>query len=250
MPNPRLYITDALHKGASLTVSEKQAHYLVQVMRLKTGDAVRLFNGHDGEWHAVIRDIRKKQVTLEVTEQTCPFTASPDIWLLFAPIKAGRIDYLVEKATELGVSRLLPVKTQRTIVSRVNHERLQAHAIEAAEQTQRLDVPVIEPYRPLPEVLAGWDDKKPLPLGEGKFIPLIYGDESGNGAAAAQLLADKQPPLAMLIGPEGGFSPEEFALLKQYDFTQGLSLGPRILRADTAALASLTLLQLYCGDWY
>ncbi len=240
MTIPRLFITQNLSQDASITIDDKQAHYLLNVLRKKQGDAVLLFNGRDGEWRGVVHDVAKKHLVLSLQEQTRAQVAAPDIWLVFAPIKSGRIDFLAEKATELGVSRIMPVRTDRTIVSRVNHRKLSANALEAAEQTERLDVPEVdEEYPTLKQLLGAWNEKRTL----------IYCDESGAGAAAGALFADKAPPLAVLIGPEGGFTEAEFALLRAQPFAHALSLGPRILRADTAALASLTLLQLYCGDW-
>lgn len=235
---PRLYVTHKLTASTQISVSDAQAHYLQHVLRMKTGDNVLLFNGTDGEWCGTIIMLAKKQVHIELSEQTLKQEHTPDIWLVFAPIKSGRIDFLVEKATELGASRLLPVQTQRTIVSRVNHHKCCANAVEAAEQSQRLDVPVVEPYQSLTQLLSAWDAGRPL----------IYGDESGNGTKPATLLEDKEPPLAVLIGPEGGFSEQEFAYLRSLPFAYGISLGKRILRADTAALCALTLLQEYCGN--
>lgn len=209
------------------------------VLRQQQGDIVLLFNGRDGEWQGRITGIAKKQLSVQLERQTRQQQSAPDIWLAFAPVKTGRIDVLVSKATELGVSRLLPVQTERTVVSRVNHHKCCMNAIEAAEQTQRLDVPDVASYQPLDRLLDGWDHTRPL----------IYGDETGQGAHAAQLLPGHRPPLCLLIGPEGGFSPREHAYLHAASYTHALSLGPRILRADTAAFAGLTLLQAYCGDW-
>ena len=239
MTIPRLYVADELAQGAPLVLTDKAAHYLGNVLRKKGGDSVLLFNGTHGEWRAEITECRKKALELVVHTQTREQYNVPDIGLVFAPIKSGRIDFLVEKATELGVSALYPVKTERTIVSRVNEEKLRLNAIEAAEQTERLDIPQVHPYQPLTHLLNKWDAS----------CPLFYGDESGGGAPADVLLEGKAPPLAVLIGPEGGFTDAEFRHLRSHQFTHPLSLGSRILRADTAALASLTLLQLYCGDW-
>lgn len=240
MTIPRLHITQSLATDYTIAIVDKQAHYLLTVLRKTDGDPVLLFNGRDGEWRGVITGSRKKQVVVSLVEQTREQSASPDIWLIFAPIKAGRIDYLVEKATELGVSRLIPVQTERTIVSRINHRKLCAYAMEAAEQTERLDVPEVESSFPsLKALLNHWDTSRPL----------FYGDESGGGAHASDALGNQLPPLAMLIGPEGGFAPQEFQLFQSLDFMHPISLGPRILRADTAAIAALTAMQLYCGDW-
>lgn len=236
---PRLYVDAALHEGASVTPSDAQTHYLLHVMRLRAGDAVRLFNGRDGEWAANVVGEGKKTLRLHVTEQTAPLMPVPDLWLLFAPIKAGRIEFLVEKATELGARTLQPVRTARTIVNRVNEARLLAHAIEAAEQSGRTDVPSLLPYLPLHTVLEGWDSSRIL----------VYGDESGAGSSAADVFSELKTPLTLLTGPEGGFTPQEFEHLRSLPFTRPVSLGSRILRADTAALALLTCAQLYCGDW-
>jgi 16S rRNA (uracil1498-N3)-methyltransferase len=240
MQKIRLYNQNTpLSNGAEFALSEAQSHYAQHVMRLKVGAHLHLFDGVNGEWQAEIIAISKKAVNVRVIAQTYTQANSPDIWLAFAPIKAGRIEFLVEKATELGVSRLLPVKTERTILGRINVERLQAHAIEAAEQSGRVDVPQVLPYQPLEQLLYDWDNARTL----------IYGDESGRGQPASTLLTPLQPPLSLLIGPEGGFSPTEFALFKQFSFMHALHMGKRIMRADTAALAGLTLLQNYCGDW-
>jgi 16S rRNA (uracil1498-N3)-methyltransferase len=239
MQKIRLYVERELNFGAEIILNEAHAHYLRHVMRLKVGEAVFLFNGRDGEWRCEIKIMDKKSVILQSIEQSLPQNQLADIWLLFAPIKAGRLEFLVEKATELGVTKLLPVKTNRTIIGRVNVERLQAHAIEAAEQSGRLQVPEVLPYQPLNQALHEWVRGRKL----------IYGDESGNSAVASKLLAALNPPLALLIGPEGGFAPDEFAAFKQFDFMMGLNMGQRIMRADTAAIAGLTLLQNYCGDW-
>ncbi len=260
MQKIRLYIENVpLSFGAEFALTQAQSHYAQHVMRLKIDAHLHLFDGISGEWLAKITQISKKEVNVRVTEQTLPQTSSPDIWLAFAPIKAGRIDFLVEKATELGVSRLLPIKTERTILGRVNVERLQAHAIEAAEQSGRVDVPQVLQYQTLEQLLYDWSNENPDTnpnenlndnLNEKPNIrPLIYGDESGQGRVASDLLHNMNPPLALLIGPEGGFSASEFALFKQFPFMHPLNMGKRIMRADTAALAGLTLLQNYCGDW-
>ena len=234
----RLYISESLSLHTSVTIEGPQAHYLIHVMRIKPEDEVRLFNGAEGEWLARVESVAKKTLTLRLERQTRPQKAAPDMWLVFAPIKSTHGDFLVQKATELGVSRLLPVRTERTVVSRISPEKMRSHAIEAAEQSERLDVPTIEEWQPLPHMLHAWDASRPL----------LYGDESGGGAHASTLLAGKAPPLALLVGPEGGFSAKEFALLRDCSFASPLSLGERILRADTAALAGLTLIQHYLSS--
>jgi 16S rRNA (uracil1498-N3)-methyltransferase len=239
-PLPRLYVPAALQPGALVRLEKPHAHYLLQVMRQKLGDVVLLFNGRDGEWRAEITQADKKGCELQLKEQTRPQTAEPDIWLLFAPVKYGRIDYLVEKATELGVAALYPVRTQRTIVSRINNDRLDHHAIEAAEQSERLTLPVIDALVPLVQKLAQWPEDRLL----------IYGDETGQGKAPPDLLPPlKGKKLALLVGPEGGFAPEELEQLRAMKNAYALSLGPRVLRADTAALAGLTCLMALTGEW-
>ncbi len=238
MTTPRLYIHTALNAGTPITIDDKQAHYLQTVLRKKAGDNVMLFNGKDGEWRATITGLSKKQVHCELAEQVRTQEATPDIWLCFAPIKNGRIDFLVEKATELGASKLLPVQTERTIVSRVNHTKCVANAIEAAEQTERLDVPEMLSYQPLLNMLDGWDASRSL----------LYCDETGQGALAEDVLSQLSTPLAILIGPEGGFTDKEFTALRSRDYAHPMHLGKRVLRADTAALSALTLAQYFAGD--
>jgi 16S rRNA (uracil1498-N3)-methyltransferase len=239
MTTPRLYISVPLAPHASLTIDDKQAHYLQTVLRKKAGDHLLVFNGTDGEWCAVITGFAKKQIYCELQHQTRTQQGCPDIWLCFAPIKNGHIDFLVEKATELGASELHPIITERTIVTRVNHTKCVANAIEAAEQTERLDVPIIAPYQSLYQLIDGWDAKRTL----------LFCDETGDGAVAETALHElSAQPLAILIGPEGGFTDKELQLLRSLPFGRALHLGKRILRADTAALAALTLVQYFAGD--
>jgi 16S rRNA (uracil1498-N3)-methyltransferase len=220
---------------------KEQSHYLLQVMRAKDGAELALFNAEDGEWLGQLVRLGKKDAAVMLEKQLRAPEASPDIWLVFAPIKSGRIDFLVEKATELGARALWPVRTERTIVSRVNEERLRKGAVEAAEQTERLDVPDVHPYQPLGQLLKDWPQDRPL----------FYGEELGSGGAAQEVLAafPAGTPCGLLVGPEGGFSAREQEQLRSLPFCNPLSLGPRILRADTAALAGLTCLQLWLGDW-
>ncbi len=239
-PRTRLYVTDALAAGATLTLDDRAAHYLRTVLRLDVGADVALFNGRDGEWRARISAAAKRATTVALMAQTRPQTQEPDVWLLFAPVKRARIDLIVEKATELGVTRLLPVLTRRTIVTRVNVARLAATAIEAAEQCERLSVPAVDDPAPLDAVLARW------PAGRR----LLVGDEGGGGvplrgAASAVGAA----PWALLVGPEGGFEPGELDALRQFQFVTRVGLGPRVLRADTAVTAALAVVQSSIGDW-
>jgi 16S rRNA (uracil1498-N3)-methyltransferase len=221
-----------------------QAHYLRNVLRLSPGDAVALFNGRDGEWQAAIDGLAKRGATLRCLVQTRPQITEPDLWLLFAPIKRLRVDILVEKATELGVALLQPVFTRHTVATRLNLERLRAHAVEAAEQTERLSVPLLREPQSLAECLAGWPADRHLLLcaeaGAARPIAEALGALAGTPAA--------RQPGAVLIGPEGGFASAELDDLGKLPFVTPVGLGPRILRADTAALAALACWQAILGD--
>jgi 16S rRNA (uracil1498-N3)-methyltransferase len=234
---PRLYVDRALSEGASIILEGPQAHYLAAVMRLGAGDRVKLFDDRTGEWLAMIEESGRKRVTLRVGERLREREAVPDLWLLFAPIKRGRIDWLIEKATELGVARLVPVITRRTIVERINRERLLAHAVEAAEQCERTALPELAEAEKLDPLLAGW------PAGRA----LLFADEAG-GTALAEAAASG--PAAILIGPEGGFTDEEREAIRSVPAACAVSLGPRILRADTAAVAALSVWMAAAGDWH
>lgn len=239
-PRTRLFIDEPLEAGMQLSLAEKQAHYLLQVLRGKPGDAVALFNGKDGEWLATLESTGKKSATLSLKKLLRPQSPQADLWLLCAPLKNARTEWVVEKATELGVARICPVSTQFTVADRINEARLAAIAREAAEQCERLTLPVIDPLTPLLRVLTGWQAERKL----------IFGDESGKGGNARDLLPGLAPgPCALLIGPEGGFSSAELELLRGHAYVSGMCLGPRVLRADTAAIAALALLQAFCGDW-
>jgi 16S rRNA (uracil1498-N3)-methyltransferase len=236
----RLHVGAPLEKGAQVEASEGQVHYLLHVMRAKAGDRVSLFNGRDGEWLAAITDAGKRRCTFICEHQTRPQRRGPDLWLCFAPIKKTPADYLAQKATELGVSVLQPVTTQRTIVTRVNTGRMRANAIEAAEQSDRLTVPEIREPMPLVMLLANWPADRHI----------LFCDEAGEAPPIAEALAGSaSSELAVLTGPEGGFDPEEREQIRSRDFVTPLSLGPRILRADTAALAALAVWQALKGDW-
>jgi 16S rRNA (uracil1498-N3)-methyltransferase len=236
---PRLFVEAPLSAEAEIPLSAGQAHYLGHVMRLKPGAGVRVFNGSDGEWQAQIATLGKAG-TLLARMQLRPQRAEPDLWLVFAPIKGHRLDNIVEKATELGISVLVPVSTRHTVVSRVNIEKMRAHAIEAAEQSERLSVPEIRPLQPLERVLAEW------PAGR----TLVHLDESGGGRPLPEMAADlKGSALALLAGPEGGFAKSELDALGGLAFAVAVGLGPRILRADTAAIAAAAVLLASTGAW-
>jgi 16S rRNA (uracil1498-N3)-methyltransferase len=240
-PRTRLYIRQPLGQGVEVQLGEKQAHYLLQVLRRKPGDAVALFNGSDGEWQAALLPGSRKTAVLQVETRLRPQTRPADIWLLCAPLKGGKTEWVVEKATELGVARICPVRTQFTVADRLNESRLLAIAAEAAEQCERLELPVIDGLIPLATLLDDWQAGRRL----------IYGDESGAGGSNAQDLLPGfgTGSMAVLIGPEGGFSASELELLRSLPYVSGMCLGPRVLRADTAAIAALALVQAFCGDW-
>lgn len=236
----RLFVANDLSADTLIGLDKDQSHYLANVMRVKAGEDVALFNGRDGEWLGRLDKVAKASVTLQVQMQTRPQTPEPDLWLLAAPIKKDCIDLLAEKATELGISVLWPVFTHRTVMSRVNTDRLAANMVEAAEQCERLSVPEMREPTDLAKALAGWDAARPL----------LFLDESGGGAPINQALNGLQPgPLAVLTGPEGGFDDSERALLASLPFAVPVSLGPRILRAETAAIAALSVVQALLGDW-
>lgn len=235
----RLFVGDPLRAGACVVPSDAQAHYLLHVMRARAGDAVSLFNGADGEWLARITGISKRSCSLECERRIAPQSEVPDLWLCFAPIKKTPADYVVQKATELGVRVLQPVFTRRTIVTRVNLERMRANAVEAAEQSDRLDVPECREPLSFDKLLAGWP----------KDRRLIFCDEGGAPPFAEAVRALADGPAAIFTGPEGGFDPSEREALRSLPHVVPVSLGPRILRADTAALAALALWQSIKGDW-
>ncbi|MGH6829386.1 MAG: 16S rRNA (uracil(1498)-N(3))-methyltransferase [Rhizomicrobium sp.] len=236
----RLFVRAALEPGAEVTLDDGQSHYLLHVLRARTGDRVLLFNGRDGEWQAEIVTGSKRRMAVRLKRRTGPQREVPDLWLVFAPVKKTPSDYLTQKATELGVSRLQPVFTRRTNVTRLNRERLLANAIEAAEQSGRLTVPQIAGVVTLEKLLEAWPvDRR-----------MLFCDEEGEAKSVAQGARDMgEGPCAILTGPEGGFAADERMLLRSRPFVMPVSLGPRILRADTAALAALAIWQSVKGDW-
>ncbi len=239
-PKIRLYVEQPLGAGQPVSLSQDAAHYLIGVMRLGAGDAVALFNGHDGEWRATILKAVKRKCELVCDEQTAPQLNPPDLWLLFAPIKKARTDFIVEKATELGAARIIPVQTDFTNAERIRRDRLQAHATEAAEQCGATFVPPVDALQPLVRMLDVWP--------EGRL--LFWADEAAVEEEVSSDLSDgTSGPAAILIGPEGGFSPAERIRLAALPFVRRIGLGPRILRADTAAVAAITLWQARRGDW-
>ena len=235
----RLHLPQPLSLDAAVAPTLDQSRYLTQVMRLKAGDDLLVFNGRDGEWRCTIAEMLKKGVILKAQEQVRPQTFGPDLELIVAVVKKARVETIVEKAAELGARRVRLTLTQRTNTDRIRLDRLDAIAEEAAEQTGRLDVPVIDDPVKLWDILETWQEGRRL----------MFCDETG-GTPVTTALRDLSPaPWAILIGPEGGFSPEERERLRALPFTTAVSLGPRILRADTAAIAAMTFWQAAAGDW-
>jgi 16S rRNA (uracil1498-N3)-methyltransferase len=236
----RLFVTADLAAGAEIALDEAQSRYLAAVMRLSPGDMLLAFNGRDGEWRAAVAAVSKRAVTLEAHEQVRPQATGPDLDLVIALVKRARLETIVEKAAELGAARVRPVVTERTNADHTRVDRLQAIATEAAEQTGRLDVPqVFEPVK-LDRLIAGWDASRRL----------LFCDEAGEAKPALEAVRGAvDGPWAILIGPEGGFSPVERRMLRSLPYATPAGLGPRILRADTAAISALTLWQAALGDW-
>ncbi|MFV1493767.1 16S rRNA (uracil(1498)-N(3))-methyltransferase [Phaeobacter sp. JH18-32] len=236
----RLYVEHPLGAGQSVPLDRDQAHYLFGVMRQTVGAQLLLFNGRDGEWRVEVAEASKRSGVLICQEQTRPLVLPPDLWLLFAPIKKARTDFIVEKAAEMGAARILPVQTDFTNSDRIRQDRLQAHAVEAAEQCGGTYVPEVADLQKLSRLLDYWPEERQL----------MFCDEAEVGSALALASeAQAQVPWAILIGPEGGFSEAERKRLHALPQSHVVSLGPRILRADTAAVAALTVWQQRYGDW-
>lgn len=236
----RLFVDAALGAGARVDPDAQQSHYLLHVMRAKAGDQVQLFNGRDGEWLARIDEVTRRSCALQCERQTEQQTITPDIWLVFAPVKKTPGDYVAQKATELGVRALQPVYTHRTIARRVNSERTRANAIEAAEQSGRLTLPDIREPLNLDRLLASWPRERRI----------LFCDEAGDAQPIHEaLLCAPDGPWAVLTGPEGGFDAGERAMIRALPCVVPVTLGLRILRADTAALAALAVWQSIRGDW-
>ncbi len=236
----RIYAEVPLVGGEEVELPGPQAHYLRNVLRMKAGDTVHLFNRREGEWSCRLTDVGKRWVRVAIETKAADPKPPPDIDYLFAPLKAGRLDYMAQKATEMGARRLRPVITERTVPQRLNLERLRANAIEAAEQCNLVFVPDILEPRKLDEVIADWTERRTL----------IHCHEGMNRSNPIAELRKVTPgPLALLVGPEGGFSDREQAVLEASPFVTSISLGPRIMRADTAAVAALALVQAVLGDW-
>ncbi len=234
----RLYVDHPLGEGQSVPLDRAQAHYLFGVMRQTVGGQILLFNGRDGEWRAEIAQAGKRAGVLACVEQTRPLRMPPDLWLCFAPIKKARTDFIVEKATEMGAARIVPMQTDFTNAGRIQRDRLQAHAVEAAEQCGGTFVPQVTDLERFDRLLSGWDPARRI----------MFCDEALASSLAAPLLG-AAGPWAIFIGPEGGFSERERGRLTASEQSVAVRLGPRILRADTAAVAALTVWQQRFGDW-
>ena len=234
----RLFVDHTLGEAQSVPLNKDQAHYIFSVMRKSIGETILIFDGNNGEWEASVEEISKKSGVLFCIKQTKPQIMPPDLWLFFSPLKKVRTDFIVEKATELGVAKIIPVQTEHTNADRVNLSRLSAHAIEAAEQCGGTYIPKIEELQKINEVLENF------PLDRR----LLFCDEKLQ-ASEVNLENLKKGKWAILVGPEGGFSEIERNYLKGLKFTFSISLGPRILRADTAAVTAISLWQNYLGDW-
>jgi 16S rRNA (uracil1498-N3)-methyltransferase len=240
----RLYVECDLTEGARAPLSKEQSNYLLNVLRLRDGDLLLVFNGRDGEWRARLASVSRKEAALAIETLERPQTQPCDLHYVFAPLKHARLDYMVQKAIEMGAAKLVPALTHRTQNQRVNVERMRANAIEAAEQCGILTIPEVDEPRKLDKLLAEWPADRLL---------VFCDEDSPPGDPAARLRAfigDRPtPPVAVLVGPEGGFDEGERAMLVALPFVVGVSLGPRILRADTAAVAALALVQAALGDW-
>lgn len=240
---PRLYVEPDLGQGASIALGKEQSLYLAAVLRKNVGDEVVLFNGRDGAWLCRLSSDSKKSVVLEAVEPVAAQTPVSDLWYGFAPLKTERLDYVIQKACEMGAGVIQPVLTKFTQVSRLKHERLVANAIEAAEQCEVLSVPVVAPEVALDKLLANWSAE------QGARKLLVADESAASASPVEQIAALRGQKIGLLIGPEGGFSDEEREKLRAQPFVVPISLGPRILRADTAAVAALAVIQAIIGDW-
>lgn len=240
---PRLFVEPLLAEGQSRRIEGNAAHYLGSVMRVGPGDAVILLDDVSGEWAARVETVAKRHVELVVVERLRVCEAVPDLWLCVAPVKKPHFDLVIEKATELGVAKIVPVLMRRGVVDKVNCERVRTIMIEAAEQCARTTLPELGEMVALPKLLAGWPEERAL----------FFADEAlaagGEGLAAMEAFAAHKGPAALLIGPEGGFDEVERALVRAHKAARAVALGPRILRAETAALAAVALWMASAGDW-
>ncbi|MBO7097550.1 MAG: 16S rRNA (uracil(1498)-N(3))-methyltransferase [Alphaproteobacteria bacterium] len=235
----RLFSYEILYENVSYVPSDAQIHYLKNVMRLTSGDEVFLFDGQNGEFRSVVADISKKSLTLQVQKKVYDFEKSPDIWLVFAPLKKENTDIVLQKAVELGVSKIMPVQTEYATKIQVKRERAELQITEAAEQSRRQDVPELLKTVSFDEMIKQWPENRKL----------IYLNETGKGMVFSAVASELKEPVALLVGPEGGFSKKELEILEKLPYTLSVTLGKRILRAETAAIAALSCWQAFCGDW-
>lgn len=235
----RIYFNQDLAQVSEVLPDEAQTHYLNNVLRVEDGEVIAGFDGKNGEYALLVKKNGKKKLSLLRQEKLRDFYLPPDLWLLFAPVKKDKTDFIIEKACELGVRKIIPTMTEHTISEKVRLERYQAQAIEACEQCRRLEIPEIASPIALPDLLKSWDEKRCL----------YYMDETGKGNNITQVFSQNNVPAAILVGPEGGFSKNELEILAKQKFTRGVSLGHRILRAETAVAAAISCWQALCGDW-
>lgn len=235
----RLYIPQLLSVHQDITLDEQQSHYVTNVMKLKQGQSLKCFDNQSGEYDCEIVELNKKHTVLQVIRQGKEYQQVPDIWLLFAPVKKDNTDFIVQKATELGVRRIVPILTRYTITERIKKERFEANVIEASEQCRRTDIPEVEEAVKFEALMQNWDKNRTL----------YYMDETLNGKPVAEVFAKAPAPCAVLVGPEGGFSEDELKLLRSSSFAKGVCLGKRILRAETAVVAAISCWQAMSGDW-
>jgi len=243
---PRLYVDASIDEGANIALDASQANYLGNVLRLKTGDGVLVFNGRDGEWRGTLAGTGKRRLTLTIGKRTRPQTSALDLHYLFAPLKHARLDYMAQKAVEMGASRLQPILTRHAQVARVNLERMRANAVEAAEQCGILTLPEIRAPLTLERMISELDPARLLVFCDEEAPvkdPVVALSEARNARGGRPMA------LAVLIGPEGGFAADERAALLKLPNAVRLALGPRTLRADTAAVAALALVGAVLGDW-
>lgn len=235
----RLFSYEILYENASYVPSDAQIHYLKNVMRLTSGDEVFLFDGQNGEFRSIVTDMSKKSLTLQVQNKVYDFEKSPDVWLVFAPLKKENTDIVLQKAVELGVSKIMPVQTEYTTKIQIKKERAELQITEAAEQSRRQDVPELLKTVSFDEMIKQWPENRKL----------IYLNETGKGMVFSAVASELKEPVALLVGPEGGFSKKELEILEKLPYTLSVTLGKRILRAETAAIAALSCWQAFCGDW-
>ncbi len=237
----RLFVASDLAKDLGVVLDKAQSHYVATVMRRREGEKVALFNGRDGEWIGTLQEVHKNHCLIHITEHLRPQQPEPDIYMLFAPVKKPQTNFIVQKATELGAREIWPVQTIRTNSERLRADKLGLQALEAAEQCQRLNVPKIRETQKLQNALQALESDRTL----------IFCDENLGGQNTVDVFSGlrESKKWAVLTGPEGGFTDEEGELIRNRANTHAISLGPRLLRAETAVVASLTLLQAVCGDW-